>query len=99
MIELELKSRYHEELAVQYIKKRNKIMKLAGIEKALAEGCKVHAFCSGGGLRVVRIEKNGKLKGYGDIRRWRTLCPTPTKISSRVEDPTTRSTVARSPTI
>lgn len=37
-----------------------------GIEKALSEGCKVHAFRSGGGLRVIRIEKDSKLVGYGE---------------------------------
>ena len=41
-------------------------MKLAGINKAIKKGCRVHAFLSGGGLRVVRIEKLGKLKGYGE---------------------------------
>ncbi len=41
-------------------------MKLKGIEKALNKGCKIHAFRSGGGLRVVRIEKDDVLKGYGE---------------------------------
>ena len=41
-------------------------MKFAGIDKALREGCKLHTLLSGGGLRVVRIEKNGELKGYGE---------------------------------
>ncbi len=41
-------------------------MKLNGISKALEEGCRLHAFRSGGGLRVVRLEKDGKLKGYGE---------------------------------
>jgi len=36
------------------------------IHEALKNGCKLHAFLSGGGLRVVRIEKNGILKGYGE---------------------------------
>lgn len=39
---------------------------LQGIEAALKGGCKLHAFLSGGGLRVVRLEKRGKLKGYGE---------------------------------
>jgi hypothetical protein len=41
-------------------------MKLKGIHEALASGCVVRGFLSSGGLRVVRIEKNGKLKGYGE---------------------------------
>jgi hypothetical protein len=41
-------------------------MKLVEIEKALKQGCKMHGFCSGGGLRVVRVEQKGKLKGYGE---------------------------------
>lgn len=39
---------------------------LLGIKNALKEGCRIHAFRSGGGLRVVRIEKDGKLLGYGE---------------------------------
>lgn len=39
---------------------------LTGIEKALRDGCTIHAFLSGGGLRVVRIEQNSVLKGYGE---------------------------------
>ncbi len=41
-------------------------MKLSGIEEALKEGCHLHGFRSGGGLRVIRIEKNGELNGYGE---------------------------------
>lgn len=41
-------------------------MNLAGIDKALKDGCRLHAFRSGGGLRVVRIEKGDKLMGYGE---------------------------------
>ena len=41
-------------------------MKLTGIEKALSNGCTVHGFRSGGGLRVIRIEKKNKLLGYGE---------------------------------
>lgn len=36
------------------------------IERALRAGHKLHAFLSGGGLRVVRIRKGGKEKGYGE---------------------------------
>lgn len=39
---------------------------LQGIEAALRDGCKLHTFLSGGGLRVVRLERDGKLKGYGE---------------------------------
>ncbi len=39
---------------------------LTGIEKALQEGSNIHSFLSGGGLRVVRIEQDGVLKGYGE---------------------------------
>lgn len=41
-------------------------MKLTGIEQALRDGCRLHAFRSGGGLRVVRLEKDGKLRAYGE---------------------------------
>jgi hypothetical protein len=41
-------------------------MELQGITSALQQGCRLHAFLSGGGLRVVRLEKEGKLKGYGE---------------------------------
>jgi hypothetical protein len=42
-------------------------MELTNIEKALREGCKVRAFLSGGGLRVIRIEDaEHELKGYGE---------------------------------
>jgi hypothetical protein len=36
------------------------------IETALYNGAKMHCFLSGGGLRVVRLERNGKLVGYGE---------------------------------
>lgn len=39
---------------------------LNGIEKALRDGCHVRGFLSGGRLRVVRIELNHQLKGYGE---------------------------------
>jgi hypothetical protein len=40
---------------------------LVGIEKALKAECKLHAFLSGGGLRVVRLETtHAELKGYGE---------------------------------
>ncbi len=42
-------------------------MELAHIETALARGCHLHAFLSGGGLRVIRVEDtDGTLKGYGE---------------------------------
>lgn len=41
-------------------------MELAGINQALKDGCRVHAFRSGSGLRVIRIEHNEELKGYGE---------------------------------
>lgn len=41
-------------------------MRLTGIDEALRSGCKLHAFRSGGGLRVIRIQRNGVLKGYGE---------------------------------
>ena len=42
-------------------------MKYSQINKALKDGCRIHAFRSGGGLRVVRIEDSkGKLQGYGE---------------------------------
>ncbi len=36
------------------------------LEKALKDGAKIHIFQSGGGLRVVRVEKDGKLISYGE---------------------------------
>jgi len=41
-------------------------MALKGIQKALEQRCNLHGFRSGGGLRVIRIEKEGKLRGYGE---------------------------------
>lgn len=41
-------------------------MIVPGINAALDAGCRLHAFLSGGGLRVLRLELNGKLKGYGE---------------------------------
>jgi hypothetical protein len=41
-------------------------IRLQGVEEALREGCKMCAFRSGGGLRVVRLEKDTVLKGYGE---------------------------------
>lgn len=37
-----------------------------GIEAALRNGCKIHAFSSGGGLRVIGIKKNAGYIGYGE---------------------------------
>ena len=36
------------------------------LEKALKDGAKIHIFRSGGGLRIVRVEKKGKLISYGE---------------------------------
>lgn len=36
------------------------------IKKAVNEGCRIHTFRSGGGLRVVRIEDDHSLRGYGE---------------------------------
>lgn len=36
------------------------------IDRALRSGARLHAFRSGGGLRVVRLEKSGELVGYGE---------------------------------
>ncbi len=41
-------------------------MKFTGIEQALKDGCKICAFRSGGGLRVVSIKKDDESKGYGE---------------------------------
>lgn len=41
-------------------------MKIPNVEIALKAGCKLHAFRSGGGLRVFRLERNQVLKGYGE---------------------------------
>lgn len=41
-------------------------LEVSGIEKALQEGCNIHGFLSGGGLRVIRIEQEGNLRGYGE---------------------------------
>lgn len=39
---------------------------MENIERALRDGCRLHAFRSGGGLRVVRMERDGTLVGYGE---------------------------------
>lgn len=39
---------------------------LTGIDRALGEGNKLHGFRSGGGLRVIRLEQEGRLTGYGE---------------------------------
>ncbi len=44
----------------------NSMPRLFGIEKALAIGARISAFSSGGGLRVIRLNKNGELIGYGE---------------------------------
>ena len=36
------------------------------VERALHAGAKLRAFSSGGGLRVLRLETNGELVGYGE---------------------------------
>lgn len=41
-------------------------MKCSHIDQALERGGKIHSFRSGGGLRVFRLEIDGKLKGYGE---------------------------------
>lgn len=41
-------------------------MPLEHIEQKLRDGAKLHAFRSGGGLRVVRVEMEGELVGYGE---------------------------------
>lgn len=43
---------------------------MATLERALRQGCRLHAFMSGDGTRVVRLEKrDGLLAGYGEGRR------------------------------
>lgn len=39
---------------------------MKGIVQALREGCRLHAFLSGGGLRVVSLECDEESKGYGE---------------------------------
>lgn len=39
---------------------------MENVHKALMNGNKLHAFRSGGGLRVVRVGKDGNLLGYGE---------------------------------
>jgi hypothetical protein len=41
-------------------------MKLHGLEKALRDGCRLHGFRSGAGLRVICIEQGKKTRGYGE---------------------------------
>lgn len=41
-------------------------MKFTAISAALQAGGRLHAFLSGGGLRVVRIDQGGKPLGYGE---------------------------------
>ncbi len=44
-------------------------MKLTGIETALRAGGRLHGFRSGGGLRVISIQEQDKLRGYGEHPR------------------------------
>lgn len=46
--------------------KNNYFKKYRNLEKALNDGAKIHIFRSGGGLRVIRVEKKGKLISYGE---------------------------------
>ena len=39
------------------------------IEKELKDKAKLHIFCSEGGMRIVRLEKNGELLSYGAYPR------------------------------
>ncbi len=41
-----------------------KMPEFAKIHQALKDGCRIHAFLSGGGLRVVRLENNDGSKSY-----------------------------------
>lgn len=41
-------------------------MQLSGIEKGLKEGCRLHGWRSGGGLRVITIEQAQTVRGYGE---------------------------------
>jgi len=73
---IEQAEREKEECETAYLRFPKKMPKYHGIEAALRAGCKMHAFSSGGGLRVVRLEraaKDGKrninypkLMGYGE---------------------------------
>lgn len=40
-----------------YLRFPTKMPRYRGIERALREGCRMHGFSSGGGLRVIRLEK------------------------------------------
>lgn len=41
-------------------------MELAGISTALERGCRLYAYRSDEGLRIIRLERTGHLKGYGE---------------------------------
>lgn len=41
-------------------------MEIQGLDRALREGARMHVFRSGGGLRVVRLERDKVLVGYGE---------------------------------
>ncbi len=42
-------------------------MEIRSLEEALRDGCRLHGFRSGGGLRVIRVEdQKGALRGYGE---------------------------------
>jgi hypothetical protein len=49
-----------------YLHPPKEMPKLDGLEQALRDGCRLRAFRSGGGLRVVSLTKAGKSVGYGE---------------------------------
>ncbi len=63
---IEVAEREKKEREEAYLHPPTETPELAGVHQALREGCRMHAFSSGGGLRVVRLELNKELKGYGE---------------------------------
>ena len=57
--------KFEQEEAYKYPPKD--LPELPGIHQALRDGCRLRAFMSGGGLRVIRLEKRKQLKAYGEF--------------------------------
>ncbi|MEA1925790.1 MAG: hypothetical protein U9M90_00895 [Patescibacteria group bacterium] len=64
LIETADHQKQEREEAYKYFPK--KMPEFPGIHQGLSDGCKMHAFLSGGGLRVVCLDNDGKDVAYGE---------------------------------
>lgn len=63
---VETADRLEKERNEAYLHPPKEMPELLGIHEALRQGCRLHAFRSGGGLRVVSLDKEGQSYGYGE---------------------------------